>query len=100
MEDVAPDSTTVCRFRNILVEAELYDRVLGEINRQLEEKRGDHQVGCHRRCEYHEHAPSPRGRKTYGVVEDRDENTNKEVSEKGMIKEIVKPNVDSETSLD
>ena len=67
MEDVAPDSTTVCRFRNILVEAELYDRVLGEINRQLEEKRGDHQVGCHRRCEYHEHAPSPRGRKIYGV---------------------------------
>ena len=36
MEDVAPDSTTVCRFRNILVEADLYDMVLNEINRQLE----------------------------------------------------------------
>ncbi|MBR8721652.1 hypothetical protein IX307_002918 [Bacteroides pyogenes] len=38
MEDVAPDSTTVCRFRNILVEAGLYDTILNEINRQLEEK--------------------------------------------------------------
>lgn len=28
LEDIAPDSTTVCRFRNILVEAEIYDKVL------------------------------------------------------------------------
>ena len=32
LEDTAPDSTTVCRFRNTLVEAELYDMVLNEIN--------------------------------------------------------------------
>ena len=38
LEDVAPDSTTVCRFRNILVEADLYDMVLNEINRQLEQQ--------------------------------------------------------------
>ena len=37
LEDVAPDSTTVCHFRNILVEADLYDMVLNEINRQLEQ---------------------------------------------------------------
>ena len=30
LEDAAPDSTTVCRFRNILVEADLYDMVLNE----------------------------------------------------------------------
>ena len=36
LDDCAPDSTTVCRFRNILVEADLYDNVLQEINRQLE----------------------------------------------------------------
>ena len=28
MEDIVPDSTTVCRFRNILVEADLYDTFL------------------------------------------------------------------------
>ena len=38
MEDTAPNSTTVCRFRNTLVEAGLYDVVLSEINRQLEEQ--------------------------------------------------------------
>ena len=35
MEDIVPDSTTVCRFRNILVEADLYDTLLEEFNRQL-----------------------------------------------------------------
>ena len=38
MEDIVPDSTTVCRFRNILVEADLYDTLLAEFNRQLEAK--------------------------------------------------------------
>ena len=38
MEDIVPDSTTVCRFRNILVEADLYDMLLAEFNRQLEAK--------------------------------------------------------------
>ena len=38
MEDTVPDSTTVCRFRNILVEADLYGALLAEFNRQLEAK--------------------------------------------------------------
>ena len=38
MEDIVPDSTTVCHFRNILVEADLYDTLLAEFNRQLEAK--------------------------------------------------------------
>jgi len=38
IEDNAPASTTVCRSRNTLVEANLYDTVLNEINRQLEVK--------------------------------------------------------------
>ena len=32
MEDIVPDSTTVCRFRNILIEADLYDTLLEEFN--------------------------------------------------------------------
>ena len=38
MEDAVPDSTTVCRFRNTLVEVGLYDMILDEINRKLKEK--------------------------------------------------------------
>ena len=38
LEDTVPDSTTVYRFRNVLVEADLYDTLLNEFNRQLEVK--------------------------------------------------------------
>ena len=38
MDDEVPDSTTVCRFRNILVESDLYGSLPDEINRQLEVK--------------------------------------------------------------
>jgi IS5 family transposase len=33
-----PDETTICRFRQALVEAELRDRLLGELNRQLDQR--------------------------------------------------------------
>ena len=35
MDDTAPDSTTLCRFRNALVKSEVYDKLLSEVNRQL-----------------------------------------------------------------
>ena len=38
MDSVSPDSTTICRFRNMLSEANAYERLLDEINRQLKEK--------------------------------------------------------------
>ena len=38
----------------------------------------------------------PRGGKSYEVVEDRKEDENMEASEKAMLKEVVKPNVDTE----
>ena len=37
----------------------------------------------------------PRGGKSYEVVEDRKEDENMEASEKAMLKEVVKPNVDT-----
>ncbi|MDD7273160.1 MAG: transposase [Prevotellaceae bacterium] len=76
--------------------ADLYDMVLNEINSQLEQqgvivKRGA-VVGAgitdsHRR---------PRGRKEYEIVENRNEETGKLESEKAMLKEKLKPNVDGE----
>ena len=38
----------------------------------------------------------PRGGKSYEVVEDRKEDEDMEASEKAMLKEAVKPNVDTE----
>ena len=38
MSDSVPDETTICRFRNRLVEHGLYEKVFEEINRQLEKE--------------------------------------------------------------
>lgn len=96
MEDVAPDSTTVCRFRNILVEADLYDTILNEINRQLEEKGVIVKRGAIVDASITDTPRRPRGRKEYEVVEDRNEEDGMESSEKAMLKEAVKSNVDGD----
>ena len=96
MEDAVPNSTTVCRFRNTLVEAGLYDMILDEINRKLKEKdiivRHDAIVETSiidtPRC--------PRGCREYEVVEDRHEEDGRETLQEAMLKEVVKPNVDTE----
>ena len=96
LEDVAPDSTTVCRFRNILVEADLYDMVLNEINRQLEQQCIIVRRGAIVDASISDSPRHPRGRKEYEIVEDRDEEAGKLKSEKAMLKEKLKPNVDGE----
>ena len=96
MEDTAPNSTTVCRFRNTLVEAGLYDMILDEINRKLKEKdiivRHDAIVETSiidtPRC--------PRGYREYEVMEDCNEEDGRETLQEAMLKEVVKPNVDTE----
>lgn len=89
-------STTVCRFRNILVEADLYDRVLDEINRQLESRGVVVRRGAIIDASITDTPRRPPGRKAYEVVTDREEEDGKEASEKAMLKEITKPNVDAE----
>ena len=96
MEDIVPDSTTVCRFRNILVEADLYDTLLAEFNRQLEAKGIIVKRGAIVDARITNTPRRPHGRKSYEVVEDRKEDENMEASEKAMLKEVVKPNVDTE----
>lgn len=96
LEDTAPDSTTVCRFRNTLVEAELYDMVLNEINRQLESKGVIVKRGAIIDASITDTPRRPRGRKEYEVVEDRNEADSRDSSEKAMVKEVIKPNVDGD----
>ena len=96
MEDIVPDSITVCRFRNILVEADLYDTLLAEFNRQLEAKGIIVKRGAIIDAGITNTPRRPHGRKSYEVVEDRKEDENIEASEKAMLKEVVRPNVDTE----
>ena len=96
LDDCAPDSTTVCRFRNILVEADLYDNVLQEKNRQLELAGVLIKRGAIVDASITDSPRLPSGRKEYEVVEDRSEESGRDVAENAMVKEIVKPNVDGE----
>ncbi len=73
MEDIVPDSTTVCRFRNVLVEADLYDTLLAEFNRQLEAKGIIVKRGAIVDASITNTPRRPRGGKSYEVVEDRKE---------------------------
>ena len=96
MEDTVPNSTTVCRFWNTLVEADLYDAVLGEINRQLEEKGVIVKRGAIVDASITDTPRRPSGRREYEVVEDRHEEDSRETSEEAILKEVVKSNVDGD----
>ena len=37
LEDLAPDSTTICRFRNSLIKSAIYDKLFENVNKQLED---------------------------------------------------------------
>lgn len=95
LDDDVPDSTTVCRFRNILVEAKLYDRLLEEMNRQLEEKGVLVKKGAIVDASVTDSPRRPRGQKEYEVVEDRDEDGKPDVAN-AKLKERTKRGVDTE----
>ncbi|MDQ7061549.1 MAG: transposase [Sulfurimonas sp.] len=38
LEDLAPDSTTIGRFRNSLIDTKIYDKLFNHVNKQLEDK--------------------------------------------------------------
>ena len=88
MGDDVPDSTTLCRFRNALVGSGIYDRLLREVNRQLESRHVmvtsgvivDASVTCTPR--------RPKGCKVHEVVEDRRED---ECADKANAKLVEKP---------
>ena len=96
MEDTAPNSTTVCRFWNTLVEAGLYDMILDEMNRKLKEKdiivRNDAIVETSIIDTPHR----PRGYREYEVMEDCNEEDGRETLQEAMLKEVVKSNVDGD----
>ena len=96
MEDTVPNSTTVCRFWNTLVEAGLYDMILDEINHKLKEKdiivRHDVIV----ETSIIDTPRRPRGYREYEVMGDCNEEDGRETLQEAMLKEVVKSNVDGD----
>lgn len=70
--------------------------VLNEINRQLEAKGVIVKRGAIVDASITDSPRRPRGRKAYEAVEDRNEEEGRTSSEKAMLKEVVKSNVDGE----
>lgn len=96
MEDTVPNSTTVCRFRNTLVEAGLYDMILDEINRKLKEKEIIVRHDVIVETSIIDTPRRPRGCREYEVVEERHEEDGRETLQEAMLKEVVKSNVDGD----
>lgn len=67
MDDVVPDSTTLCRFRNALVRSGVYDSLLREVNRQLEARHVMVTSGVIVDASVTDSPRRPRGQKEYEV---------------------------------
>jgi IS5 family transposase len=102
-EDCAPDHSTICRFRNLLVEKNVFDRLLKEINRQLEGHSIIVKVGALVDASIVESPYRPRTKPGYEIVKDRDEKPRdgKDVEKEQKEKEYQKvyaPGVDTEAA--
>lgn len=96
MDDICPDSTTICRFRKSLVDGGVYDELLTEINRQLEVKGVIIKSGAIVDASVTDSPRRPRGKKSYAIVEDRNEDEQAAEAETSFAHEAMKPNVDAE----
>ena len=82
--DSAPDSTVLCRFRKELTEQGTYDKLLVEINRQLEEKGIIVNQGIIADASITITPRKPKGKKTYHLPEGEYTLPLKEVKKKGV----------------
>ncbi len=96
LEDDVPDSTTLCRFRNLLVENGLHEKLFVEINRQLEAQGVIVKEGAIMDASITDSPRRPRGRKKHIVVEDRHEDETAAAVEEAYVVETDKANVDKE----
>lgn len=96
MDDRCPDSTTICRFRRSLVDGGVFDALLAEFNRQLEEKGVIVKRGSIVDASVTDTPRRPRGKKSYTIVEDRNEDEQAAEAETSFAREVEKPNVDAE----
>ena len=86
LDNVCPDSTSLCRFRKAMVAAAVYDDLLNELNRQLEQRGVLVKQGAIVDASITDSPHRPRSRKEYTVVEDRKEDDGLEAAESALDK--------------
>ncbi len=96
LEDDVPDSTTLCRFRTLLVNNGLHEKLFVEINRQLEAQGVIVKEGAIMDASITDSPRRHRGRKKNIVVEDRHKDETAPAAEEANLVEKDKANVDKE----
>lgn len=93
MDGSVPDNSVISRFRTVLTEAKVYDKLLILINKQLESHGILVRTGAIVDASITDTPRRPRGKKEYEAVEDRKET---DCEEKPSLQEKIKPHVDKD----
>lgn len=93
MDGSVPDNSVISRFRTVLTESKVYDKLLILINKQLESHGILVRTGAIVDASITDTPRRPRGKKEYEAVEDRKE---PDCEEKPSLQEKIKPNVDKD----
>ncbi len=99
MDESVPDHSVISRFRTELTKKKAYQRILKQLNKQLEEHKILIKTGILVDASISDTPRQPRGKKEFEVVQDREEDQNQDPSqqiEKSELKEKVKSGVDTE----
>lgn len=80
IDQIAPDHSTVSRFRTAMTKAGAYEKLFKEINRQLEQHKIIVKTGAIVDASVIDTPLKPKGKTTHKVTEDREDETEKEVT--------------------
>lgn len=101
LDQAAPDHSTLSRFRTVLTEKGVYEKLFNGLNRQLEKHQVIVKNGAIVDASIVDTPLKPKGRPTYEVVEDRKEEAGEGSPEEGREKALLKtaqPGVDTEAA--
>lgn len=93
LDSDVPDHSIISKFRTALTKADAYEKLLNEINRQLEEHKILVRTGIIVDASITDTPRKPRGKKEYEAVEDRNEQSGKVETK---LEEKIQPHVDQD----
>jgi len=96
LEDKCPDNSVISRFRTELTNKKAYDKLIVEINNQLESKNIIIKEGVIIDASITDSPRKPKGYKEYEIIEDRKEDEQKIKQKDVKLIEKVKPGVDTD----
>jgi IS5 family transposase len=96
MDETVPDHSVVSRFRTELTQKRAYNKLLISINKQLEKKGIIIKKGVLVDASISDSPRRPKGKKEYEIVEDRNEEKDSNKDKEVLLKEKIKPGVDTQ----